>query len=397
MFEEPVFEIEGRSFEECQAKAIMRGGPRATVLRTDVIKVPVFLGFGRREIVKAKCYIAPPPLTRPLNMEEERKKILQTASEITKKDPQITEILDKIQEINIKIDTTQKPEAASFDHPNIESIAELLETNDFLPAFRKKIMERLKGALSIDKLEDRHELEQRALEFIGETIKIYDHEKPRKLPRIIVLIGPTGVGKTTTIAKLATKFIMEDGFTPDRISLITTDHYRLAASQQLEKYADILGSPFAAPSSTDELKKELSLQRETADIILVDTMGRSPRDSVVLGEILEMLKVCGSGAELHLTLAASTKAADIIDATAQFEPFRYESVIVTKLDETTRAGNVISALAERGKSVSYITDGQESTPHTMHKANVIRLLINLEGFDVDRRRLEEYFDNGRPG
>jgi flagellar biosynthesis protein FlhF len=90
---------------------------------------------------------------------------------------------------------------------------------------------------------------------------------------------------------------------------------------------------------------------------------------------------------VHLALSATTKASDMVQIMRQFEPFDYKAVVITKLDETNRIGNAISALAERGKPISYMTNGQ-SVPQNIERARITRLLMNLEGFRVDRPRLE---------
>jgi len=122
----------------------------------------------------------------------------------------------------------------------------------------------------------------------------------------------------------------------------------------------------------------------------VDTIGKSPRDLVELGRMKQLLDACGTLAELYLVVAASTKSSDLNEILKAFEPFDYKSVIVTKMDETLRIGNIIGALAERGKSISYITNGQK-VPGFIEKASVVQFLINLEGFRVNRIRLEEKF------
>jgi len=103
-----------------------------------------------------------------------------------------------------------------------------------------------------------------------------------------------------------------------------------------------------------------------------------------------LLNACGSLAEVHLAVAATTKPSDIEEILKIFEPFNYKSVIVTKMDETIRIGNIIGALSERGKPVSYITNGQK-VPTDIRKASIIQFLINLEGFRVNRIKLEEKF------
>jgi flagellar biosynthesis protein FlhF len=116
-----------------------------------------------------------------------------------------------------------------------------------------------------------------------------------------------------------------------------------------------------------------------------------------------VLAACGSKAETHLALSATTKASDMVQIMRQFEPFDYKAVVITKLDETNRIGNAISALAERGKPISYVTNGQ-SVPQNIERARVTRFLMNLEGFRVDRPRLEARYgevpdetEDGREG
>jgi flagellar biosynthesis protein FlhF len=130
---------------------------------------------------------------------------------------------------------------------------------------------------------------------------------------------------------------------------------------------------------------------ENTDILIVDTIGRSPRDSTELAEMKQLLDLSGKKADFFLAVSAATKAFDIVSILKQFEIFDYQSVIVTKLDETMRAGNVISALSEMGKSIAFIADGQTTVPEYLQKAKVTRLLINLDGFEVNRDRLEQHF------
>jgi flagellar biosynthesis protein FlhF len=109
-----------------------------------------------------------------------------------------------------------------------------------------------------------------------------------------------------------------------------------------------------------------------------------------LGEMREVLDAAGSYSEIHLAVSATTKASDVEDILKTFEPFRYRAVILTKLDETLRLGNILSVLSSMGKPVSYIADGQ-SVPQDIERASVLRLLMNLEGFQCPRERLEKKF------
>jgi len=140
----------------------------------------------------------------------------------------------------------------------------------------------------------------------------------------------------------------------------------------------------------DELKKIIAVNSDNTDLFLIDTIGKSPRDMVKLGEMKLLLDACGSLAEVHLAIAATTKPSDIEEIFKTFEPFNYKSVIVTKIDETIHIGNIIGALSERVKPVSFVTNGQK-VPEHIRKASVVQFLINLEGFKVNRVKLEEKF------
>jgi flagellar biosynthesis protein FlhF len=213
---------------------------------------------------------------------------------------------------------------------------------------------------------------------IAGAVRIHEPELGRR-PNIFVLVGPTGVGKTTTIAKLAALYGVSVS-KPLKVRIITIDNYRIGAKQQIETYGEIMEIPVACAQSGEELRKQVNLFRE-ADIIFVDTVGKSPRDFLRLAEMRKVLDTVQAESVTHLAMCATTKAADMVEIMQQFEPFQYRSVIVTKLDETTRVGNIISVLHERQKPVSFITDGQ-SVPQDIEKASVKRLLARVQGLSL---------------
>jgi flagellar biosynthesis protein FlhF len=255
------------------------------------------------------------------------------------------------------------------------------------------MLERIKKEFTLDSLDDFDLVQDKVVEWIGESIKIRREPKNPRRPRILVLVGPTGVGKTTTIGKLAAAYSLKGWSGPSlKIRMITIDGYRLAAIQQLKTYGDILEIPVSYASTNDELRKAIVQHSTEADLVLVDTIGKSPRDAVQLGKMKQFLEACGSSAEVHLAVSASTKYSDIREILQQFASFNFQSVVVTKLDETIRVGNVISVLSEQGKEISFITDGQSVDKH-IHQASVVRFLINLEGFRIDRDAIEKKFSS----
>jgi flagellar biosynthesis protein FlhF len=324
------------------------------------------------------------------DFEEKKRQVLAAANRIA--DTPWQKVLEEVQIIRGKIEAREKAvPVQEEEHPTLSRIREALEINDFSSAYSGRILDRLKRECPLDFLADYDAVQDKVLEWIGESISIYREEKIRTPPRIMVLVGPTGVGKTTTIAKLAAMYgIGSTGRRLLSVRLITIDAFRIGARQQIEAYGEIMSFPVSYVEDYDDLKKALALYAEGVDLVLIDTMGKSPRDAKQLGEMKQILDACGSRAEIHLALAATTKSGDLKQILRQFEPFSYRSVIITKLDETLRTGNVISTLADQGKSVSYITDGQK-VPHDIKKAQVVHFLTNLEDFRVNRAKIEERF------
>ena len=337
------------------------------------------------------------PSREPLDFDARKAKVLAAAGQHTaggQKDPTIAMVFNEIRTIREQMSNQQKEHEI---HPSLDRLDEILVQNDFPASYRTNILNRVKKEFPLDTLGDFDTVQDKVLEWIGESIAVYREEKFQRRPRIMILVGPTGVGKTTTIAKLAANFgIDSNGHKIREVVLITIDTFRIGARQQLEAYGKILQSPCYAVDEYSELKKTIAVHSGDADIILIDTFGKSPRDLEKLGQMKNLLNAVGDAAkaegsvEVHLTVSAATKSSDLEEILQQFEPFSYRSVIITKTDETVRFGNIIGVLAEKGKTISYITNGQR-VPADIKKASVIDLLMNLEGFKINRNKLEERF------
>ena len=335
--------------------------------------------------------------TKPLDFNEEKEKVLALAG-ASKDNNTLKEVLAEVKTIKEKLESQGPSRNANYvgeEHPTLTRIEEVLILNDFSSSYRKSLLERARKDFSLDGLNNYDIVQNKVLEWIGEGIKIFGNDgfngKLKVRPRIIILVGPTGVGKTTTVAKLAANFGIDNkGHHKRKIVLVTIDAYRIGAKQQLEVYSNVMEFPCFSATDYDELKKIIAVNSDNTDIFLIDTIGKSPRDMVKLGEMKLLLDACGSLAEVHLAIAATTKPSDIEEILKTFEPFNYKSVIVTKMDETIHIGNIIGALSERAKPVSYITNGQ-IVPEHIRNASVIQFLINLEGFKVNRVKLEEKF------
>ncbi|MDE7248450.1 MAG: flagellar biosynthesis protein FlhF [Lachnospiraceae bacterium] len=187
----------------------------------------------------------------------------------------------------------------------------------------------------------------------GKPAGIVPAEKGSKM---VYFVGPTGVGKTTTIAKIASKFSVEG---KKKVALLTTDTYRIAAAEQLRTYANILEVPFRVVYSTDEVEQAL-LDFKGYDFILVDTAGHSHQNEAQREAMNAFLHAVDGRVEkeVFLVLSATTKYRDLISIADTYSAMTDYKLIFTKLDETTTLGNLLNLKLYTGASLSYVTCGQ---------------------------------------
>ena len=172
-------------------------------------------------------------------------------------------------------------------------------------------------------------------------------------PHVVALLGPTGVGKTTTIAKLAAYFSLQKGI---RVSLITADTYRISAVEQLKTYAEIMGLQLEIVYAPQELAKALA-KCKGSQLVLLDTAGRSPKNQEQLEE-LQLLLSQVPQAEKHLVLSLTTCNRDALEIAKRFSVCSPDKVLFTKLDEASRCGVILNVLQQFPMKLSYVTNGQ---------------------------------------
>ena len=210
-------------------------------------------------------------------------------------------------------------------------------------------------------------------EYLGKTMNFSEGITLNKHGvRIVALIGATGVGKTTTLAKIAARFVLDHNI---RAALITADTYRISAVEQLKTYSDIIGLPLEIVYSPDELKVAIHKHRDK-DLILIDTAGRSQHNEYQMNELQDFLAV-HSHIERHLVMSATTKQRDAADILEKFSVCNPDCVIFTKTDETSSVGIILNLLADKGIALSFLTNGQ-SVPDDIVPAtpeNLAELLL----------------------
>lgn len=202
--------------------------------------------------------------------------------------------------------------------------------------------------------EEKDELRYSLIEAFAGLVKCTGPVKMKKAgPRIIALVGPTGVGKTTTTAKLAAMYAMNKGAS---VALVTTDNFRVGAIEQLRTYSKIMGVPLEVASTQKEMAKVLESHAEK-DLIIIDTAGRSPKDQERLEELKGILEM-NSDIETHLCLSATTKDKELHEAIRRFGVLPISRLLFTKIDESESLGCIINLQMRSKLPLSYLTNGQ---------------------------------------
>jgi len=255
--------------------------------------------------------------------------------------------------------------------PLFEQYLALLE-QDVSEELAEQTIEQVRSQLGGD-LSDREKLRQAICQSVATMIPTTSNtaKAPRPnttgRPYTISLIGPTGVGKTTTLAKLAATFKLRDKL---KVGLVTIDTYRIAAVDQLRTYAQIIGVPLHVAQSPLELKDAIGRCAD-CDVVLIDTAGRSQRDDSKLEQLASFIKTIAPN-ETHLVLSSAASQQVLMDAVERFAHIPTDGVIFTKLDEAVTFGVLVNVMNRVQKKLSYVTTGQD-VPHQIESGDSARL------------------------
>lgn len=246
-------------------------------------------------------------------------------------------------------------EKDSLKNKSIDLIIEQLTSNEVSYTYEKQIMDEITGSGNIRTLEDMLSMVyQKIILKIGEMKPISFSEDDKK-PKVIFFVGPTGVGKTTTIAKLSSKLLLEE---KKKIVIFTSDTYRIAAVEQIKTYANILSIPVEVVYEKKDLDTLLSKYKDY-DYLLMDTAGRSHKNKEQVDDLKNLFDAFSEYSMMtYLVLSATTKYKDLKKITALYEDITDYNLIFTKLDETDAIGNILNIKLDTGRPLSYVSYGQ---------------------------------------
>ncbi len=358
-----------------QVRRDLGGG--AVILGTREVRRRRLFGFGSREVVEVTASDGSAPPERPGKLASATSVIIPTAS---------TEALH-----------SQFGERLSQLHSMVADLSKQGRLDHLLPDLPGELVSTYASLLEAEVPEA---LARRLVRFVAERLEPNELIRPdlvrealcdaveSSIPiappiaavagtrRVVALVGPTGVGKTTTVAKLAANFKLAHGLRP---GLVTVDTYRIAAVEQLRTYAEIIDLPLAVANEPDEMQRAID-ELGDVDLVLIDTAGRSPRDEVKIRELSDFLAAAEPD-EVHLVLSAVAGERSLRAAVERFAVARADRLILTKLDEADGLGGVLAVLGHADRPVSYLTTGQ-AVPDDIEPANRARIARLILGHDV---------------
>ncbi len=373
---------------EAMKKVRAELGNDAIILHSKVIHTGGFLGFFKKRNIEVLAAIDPGANVETIPVKKKKINILpQKLDENAGKEKNLlsadadfstNEVVKQLEQLNDAVqEIRQKDTISQVALPlPVQTVITCFEKQhvdqQLQTKITKKIVERwyLEGA---DK--SIHDVKSWAEEYLYNEISPNLFGELSLSKKFINVVGPTGVGKTTTLAKMAANFMLKH---QKKIGFITTDTYRIAAIEQLKTYANILNVPLEVCYSLEDF--ELAAKKlESCDVILIDTAGRNFRNQQYVEDLKKVVDYKRE-METLLVLSLTAKQEDMEDIYQQFSTIDIDHFIFTKMDETSSYGSMINLIVKYQKGVAYLTTGQ-NVPDDMLLANPKDIVKRIIGVD----------------
>lgn len=371
-----------KNAQEAMLKVKMDLGNEAVILNTRKVKKKGLIGLFSKPLVEVLAAIDEyggsktnnvDNSSNKINFDEKEEKIEKLENKIVSIEGMLQKIYTQLGSSNKAVPPVSKVEMTSSAPKITEMFYDNLIKNEVEPVLARKIVDATASKAGTDPgVNDLAALLQGTIaSFLGkpDIIKTGGDGKPT----VIMFVGPTGVGKTTTLAKIAANYLLNQ---KKAVGLITTDTYRIAAVEQLKTYAEILGIPVSVVYTANEIRDAIN-QHSDKDIVLIDTAGRSHKNKSHFDELKSLVAATGAD-EVYLVLSATTSIRNCREILANYSFLANYKLIFTKLDEAPVQGIILNVKYYTGKSLSYITTGQ-SVPDDIETANVDKIAKNLIG------------------
>jgi len=404
----------GETVAEARTRVDKEFGKDALIYDVKTIKKGGILGFFSRSMVQIiagrnpEPPVAEPPIQKPVLKIKPAKKasvfsVAQSSpSEIVKLMELHKEILE-IKERVVKMESVQKHEPAAASnhaepdsvpvHSSLVSSYELLVAQGLCKEYVKSLLDTLEREITPAELEDQAAQDPQVLQATVEAYlnariqigaRLEEHEEIGQ--KIVAFVGPTGVGKTTTLVKLAGDLSIRDGRS---VGVITFDTFRIGAPEQLEQYCKIMYLPCQVVYTPGELLVAIEKFKDK-EYIFIDSAGRSQKNRSDMNEAKRFLSG-RLGIDSYLVISATSKYDDMMEISKRFKSVAYKNIIITKLDETNTIGPIYRLLQKTKLPISYFTFGQ-SVPGDIEYANgptFVRRLFKTSSRSTRRARLQQ--------
>lgn len=343
------------SLQEAKEQIVRELGQDAVVLSSRQVKkggIWGWLGFSQVEVTAAidaplseplvSATLAPTPISNT--------EVIVPPWESLQQD--LVETKRLLETMSKRLQSTQGqstyPEALEVYHANLQATG---LADDLLA----ELCEQLMAQLAPEDLMREQVIEQLGSKLLASRIVPFSSAKqPTTKQRVVCLIGPTGVGKTTTIAKLAANAVLRR---KQQVALVTFDTYRIAAVDQLRTYGEILGAPVEVVLTPGEMRQTLEKLKDY-DVVFVDSVGRSQQNMMQLSELKAFLEAVRAD-EVFLTISSTTQYEVMREVVENYQAAKPTALIFTKLDEAGRLGPIMNLLLTTGLPVAYLTNGQD--------------------------------------
>lgn len=364
-------------------------GKDAVIISQRKIKKPGLMGFFSKKVIEVTAAVE-----NNKKKEEDMTESIEAIKKLMKQDGTMDSAdisVPKKEKVTVlREKEVSKPESQAMQSKQMDLYKEMQEMKNMLGNILDKSQGLAETGVKSDlilKLED-NDVNDKVIKKILSHIEIQgedleEKEKARyaiesmisesdvKMEGSVVLVGPTGVGKTTTIAKLAGRLSLLE---KKKVGLITIDTYRIGAVEQLKTYADIMNIPFKVVFTIKEMEAAVEAMSD-CDVILIDTTGRSSKNAMQISELRAFVEKVNTD-NIHLVISCTTKNKDINSIVEGYKQLKYNNVIITKLDETQSYGSIINILEIAKKPISFITTGQNvpddiRKPSTKEISNLI--------------------------